>query len=289
MDGNSVYVYKLVNVRGEVYYVKFYWKSLQGQKNFDLKQVVEVQGCDYSYMINDLVSVIWKGDFLKWDLYIQVFEFEDLVKFDFDLLDVIKIWLGIFECKIGQMVLNCNVDNFFQEIEQVVMVLLNLVLGIEFFEDCLFQGWLFVYVDIQMYWVGVNGLGLLVNCLCSEVNIVNQDGVLNVGYSISGVNYQLSWFDLCEEQVSVCYVWILLSGIIQQVKIQCEQNFKQIGELFCFYGKKDQVDLIVSFGGVLVIIDDESKYIMFFYFYKVDSDYGMGLVKVVGVDLQCVW
>ncbi len=35
MDGNSVHAYKLVNARGEVHYVKFHWKSLQGQKNLD--------------------------------------------------------------------------------------------------------------------------------------------------------------------------------------------------------------------------------------------------------------
>ncbi|WP_251004270.1 catalase, partial [Escherichia coli] len=44
MDGNSVHAYKLVNARGEVHYVKFHWKSLQGQKNLDPKQVAEVQG-----------------------------------------------------------------------------------------------------------------------------------------------------------------------------------------------------------------------------------------------------
>src|SRR3546814_10729576 len=38
--------------------------------------------------------------------------------FDFDPLDATKIWPGIPERKIGQMVLNRNVDNFFQETEQ---------------------------------------------------------------------------------------------------------------------------------------------------------------------------
>ncbi|MBE0975571.1 catalase, partial [Escherichia coli] len=50
--------------------------------------------------------------------------------------------------------------------------------------------------------------------------------------------------------------------------------FKQTGELFRSYGKKDQADLIASLGGALAITDDESKYIMLSYFYKADSDYG---------------
>ncbi|WP_164255774.1 catalase, partial [Stenotrophomonas maltophilia] len=32
IDFNSVHAYKLVNAWGEVHYVKFHWKSLQGQK-----------------------------------------------------------------------------------------------------------------------------------------------------------------------------------------------------------------------------------------------------------------
>lgn len=181
-----MHAYKLVNARGEVHYVKFHWKSLQGQKNLDPKQVAEVQGRDYSHMTNDLVSAIRKGDFPKWDLYIQVLKPEDLAKFDFDPLDATKIWPGIPERKIGQMVLNRNVDNFFQETEQVAMAPSNLVPGIEPSEDRLLQGRLFAYADTQMYRVGANGLGLPVNRPRSEVNTVNQDGALNAGHSTSG-------------------------------------------------------------------------------------------------------
>ncbi|WP_251004269.1 catalase, partial [Escherichia coli] len=49
------------------------------------------------------------------------------------------------ERKIGQMVLNRNVDNFFQETEQVAMAPSNLVPGIEPSEDRLLQGRLFAY------------------------------------------------------------------------------------------------------------------------------------------------
>ena len=143
-------------------------------------------GRDYSHMTNDLVSAIRKGDFPKWDLYIQVLKPEDLAKFDFDPLDATKIWPGIPERKIGQMVLNRNVDNFFQETEQVAMAPSNLVPGIEPSEDRLLQGRLFAYADTQMYRVGANGLGLPVNRPRSEVNTVNQDGALNAGHSTSG-------------------------------------------------------------------------------------------------------
>ncbi|MGC3664085.1 catalase, partial [Pseudomonas aeruginosa] len=87
------------------------------------------------HMTNDLVCAIRKGDYPKWDLYIQVLKPEDQAKFDFDPLDATKFWPGIPERKIGQMVLNRNVDYFFQETEQVAMAPSNLVPGIEPSED----------------------------------------------------------------------------------------------------------------------------------------------------------
>ena len=101
------------------------------------------------------------------------------------------------------------------------------------------------------------------------------------------MNYQPSRLDPREEQASARRA-DPLSGTTQQAKIQREQNFKQTGELFRSYGKKDQADLIASLGGALAITDDESKYIMLSYFYKADSDYGTGLAKVAGADLQRV-
>jgi catalase len=288
MDGNGVHAYKLVNSKGEVHYVKFHWKSLQGQRNLDPKEVEKVQGRDYSHMTNDLITSIKNGKFPKWDLYIQTLNPEDLVKFDFDPLDATKIWPNVPERKIGQMVLNRNVDNFFQESEQVAMAPSNLVPGIEPSEDRLLQGRLFAYADTQMYRIGANGMNLPVNQPRIQVNNVNQDGQSNAGHTTSGVNYQPSRLQQREEQASARYVQTPLVGTTQQTKIQREQNFKQTGELFRSYSKKEQTDLINSLGKSLAITDEESRYILLSFFYKADSDYGTGLVKVAKADLNRV-
>ncbi|UPF06500.1 catalase KatB [Pseudomonas mosselii] len=288
MDGNSVHAYKLVNAKGQVHYVKFHWKSLQGQKNLDPKQVAEVQSRDYSHMTHDLVSAINQGKLPKWDLYIQVLKPEELAKFDFDPLDATKIWPDVPERKIGQMVLDRNVDNFFQETEQVAMAPSNLVPGIEPSEDRLLQGRLFAYADTQMYRIGANGLSLPVNRPRAAVNTVNQDGAMNAGHTDSGVNYQPSRRQPRDEQADARYVQTPLSGSTQQAKIQREQNFKQAGELFRSYGKKDQTDLINSLGQALATADEQSRYIMLSFFYKADADYGAGLAKVAKADLERV-
>lgn len=288
MDGNGVHAYKLVNAKGEVHYVKFHWKSLQGQKNLDPREVAQVQSHDYSHMTRDLIAAIDKGDFPKWDLYIQVLKPEDLPTFDFDPLDATKIWPNVPERKIGQMVLNKNPDNVFQETEQVAMAPANLVPGIEPSEDRLLQGRVFSYADTQMYRLGANGLQLPVNRPKVEVNNGNQDGAMNSGHSTSGVNYQPSRLMPRDETAHARYSRLPLTGSTQQAKIQREQNFKQAGELYRSYSQKDSQDLIASLGSALADADDESKHIMLSFFYKADAEYGAGLTKVAKGDLKRV-
>jgi catalase len=285
MDGNGVHAYKLINAKNEVHYVKFHWKSLQGIKNLTPKQVSEVQGQDYSHMTNDLVSNINKGNFPKWDLYVQVLKPQDLSTFDFDPLDATKIWPGIAERKVGQMVLNRNPANVFQETEQVAMAPANVVPGIEPSEDRLLQGRVFSYADTQMYRLGANALQLPINAPKTAVNNGNQDGAMNFGASQSGVNYQPSRLQPREETPAARYSQSALSGSTQQAKIQREQNFKQAGDLYRSYSKQERRDLIDSFGGSLATTDDESKHIILAFLYKADPEYGSGVTEVAKGDL----
>lgn len=289
MDGNGIHAYKFVNAKGKVHYVKFHWATLQGLKNLDPKQVVEVQGKDYSHMSRDLYTAIERKDFPKWDLYIQVLTPEDLGKFDFDPLDPTKIWPNVPERKIGQLVLNKNPTNIFQQTEQVMMAPSNLVPGIEPSEDKLLQGRLFSYADTQMYRVGANGMNLPVNRPLAKVNTANQDGSLDFNQiEDQGSNYQPSRRYPREELTSARYSNLPLQGSTQQKKIQREQNFKQAGELYRSYNKKDQDDLIGSLGAELAITDEESRNILLSYFYKADVDYGTRLTAVSKGDLARV-
>lgn len=286
MDGNGVHAYKFVNSKGEVRYVKFHWKTLQGIKNLDPTEVEKVQGKDYSHLTQDLVTAINRGEFPKWDLYVQILKPEDLKNFAFDPLDATKIWPDVPEQKIGQMVLNKNPSNVFQQTEQVAMTPSNLVPGIEPSEDKLLQGRLFAYADTQMYRIGANGLSLPVNQSRVKINNGNQDGSLNYGDTQDqGVNYQPSRLYPREELASARYSTTSLSGSTVQSKIQREQNFKQAGELYRSYGEKEKNDLIASLGSSLATTDKESKNIMLSYFYKADKDYGSRLAVIAKGDL----
>jgi catalase len=288
MDGNSVHAYKFINAKGDAHYVKFHWKSAQGKKNLDPAEVAKIQATDYSHMSRDLIEAINQGNYPKWDLYIQVITPKQLADFDFDALDATKIWPGIPEKKIGQLVLNKNPNNIFQETEQVTMAPSNMVPGIEPSEDKLLQGRLFSYADTQLHRVGTNAASLSVNRPVSQVSNVNQDGAMNAGRATSGVNYEPSRLASRMESSHAKYAQTPLAGTTQQSRIAKEQNFNQAGELFRSYSAKEQRDLIKSLGEALATADEESKYVMLSYFYKADADYGTRLAKVAKADIQRV-
>ncbi|GLH41385.1 catalase [Pseudomonas atacamensis] len=280
MNGNGVHAYKFVNAKNEVHYVKFHWKSLQGARNLSPKDAAKQQGTDYNHMTQDLVAHINKGSFPKWDLYVQVMKPEELKNYEFNPLDATKVWPDVPFRKAGQMVLNRNPANVFQETEQVAMAPSNLVPGIEPSEDRLLQGRLFSYADTQMYRLGVNASQLPVNSPKKAVNNGNQDGAMNSASTISGINYQPSRLLAREESPSARYSTTTLSGTTQQTKIQREQNFKQAGDLYRSFSHRERQDLIENFGNSLISTDDVSKHHILSFLYKADREYGASVTKV---------
>lgn len=111
---------------------------------------------------------------------------------------------------------------------------------------------------------------------------------MNAGASTSGVNYEPSRLQPREETAGARYSQTALQGSTQQAKIQREQNFKQAGDLYRSFSKKERQDLIESFGGSLASADDESKHIMLSFLYKADPEYGAGVTKVAKGDLSRV-
>jgi len=106
----------------------------------------------------DLEEAINKGCFPKWSFAIQTIEEEDEHNFDFDILDATKIWPEelVPLTKIGDLVLNRTVDEFFPEAEQVAFCTSHVVPGIGFSDDPLLQGRNFSYFDTQITRLGIN-------------------------------------------------------------------------------------------------------------------------------------
>lgn len=288
MDGFGVHAYKMVNKDGDVKYVKFHWKSLQGIESLNAAQVQDVQGKDFQHMTRDLYAEINAGNYPKWDLYIKVLSPDQLDDFDYNPLDATKIWLDVKETKVGTMTLNRMPTNFFQETEQVAMAPANLIPGIEPSEDRLLQGRVFSYADTQMYRLGANHQQIPVNRAKVQVVNYNQDGAMNVGMTNSDVNYQPNR-DKVVEDPSARRSRTELSGYVQQAAIKKQQNFAQAGVLYRSLSEQEKTNLIANLSGDLSAVKDKNTQIkMVSHFYKADSDYGMRLIKALSLNAKDV-
>ncbi|KGX91984.1 catalase [Pontibacillus halophilus JSM 076056 = DSM 19796] len=192
MRGSSVHAFKWYNENNEIFYVKQRWQPKEGIKNLSMDEAQKVQGESFNHATVDLYNAIEKGEYPEWDLYIQVLRPEELDSFDFNPLDATKDWLeeDVPWEHVGTMTLNRNVDNFFEETEQVSFNPGVLVPGMMPSEDKMLQGRLFSYSDTQRHRVGPNYLNLPINKPKVEVNNYQQEGFMNSNSGIRHVNYE---------------------------------------------------------------------------------------------------
>lgn len=285
MDGNGVHAYKFINEGGAVSYVKFHWKSLQGEKNLTAAEASKVQSTDFNHLTRDLIDAINKKDFPRWELYVQILKPEQLSQFDFDALDATKVWPGVPERKVGTMTLNRNPANVFQETEQSAFAPSNLVPGIETSEDRLLQGRLFSYADTQMYRIGANALQLQINAPRTVVASNNQDGALNSGKRSGAINYEPSRKQALAEDPTYKASALPLVGSTQQQRTSKTANFKQAGDYYRTLSASEKANLIANMAGDLgQVTDDQIRYIMLSHFYKADAAYGKSLATALKDD-----
>lgn len=285
MDGNGVHAYKLVDDQGGYVYVKFHWDSRQGEHNLSGAQIASVQGRDFNHLSNDLMKAIERGDYPKWDLYVQILKPDQLDQFAFNPLDATKVWTGVPEVKVGTMTLDRNPANIFQETEQAAFAPANLVPGIEPSEDRLLQGRMFSYADTQLYRVGTNVNQLPINAPKVAVNSNNQDGEHNSGARTGKVNYEPSRIQPKPQSDAARYSALPLSGATQQARIAKTLNFRQAGEFYRSLSADERKSLIANLAGDLGQVRDETTmYTMLSYFHKADADYGTRLAQALKRD-----
>ncbi|CAN5592667.1 catalase [soil metagenome] len=199
MEGFGVHTFRLVNADGKSTFVKFHWKPKQGLQSVVWNEAVKLNGADPDFHRRDLWDAIGCGDFPEWELGLQLFDDEFADKFAFDILDATKL-IPEEEVpirKVGRLVLNCQVDNFFAETEQVAFCTQNVVPGIDFTNDPLLQGRNFSYLDTQLKRLGgPNFTHLPINApKCPFANF-QQDGHMAMHNPKGRVNYEPnSWTD----------------------------------------------------------------------------------------------
>ena len=152
MEGFGVHTFRLINAEGRSTFVKFHWKPKAGLQSVVWNEALKISGADPDFHRRDLWDAITAGDFPEWELGLQLFDDDFADRFAFDVLDPTKIIPEeqVPVRRVGRMVLDRVVDNFFAETEQVAFCTQNIVPGIDFTNDPLLQGRNFSYLDTQL-------------------------------------------------------------------------------------------------------------------------------------------
>ncbi len=193
MEGFGVHSFRFVNAAGESTFVKFHWKPKLGLQSVVWNEAVKINGADPDFHRRDLWDAINGGEFPEWELGVQLFDDDFADAFDFDVLDATKIIPEelVPVRRIGRLVLDRTVDNFFAETEQVAFCTQNVVPGIDFTNDPLLQGRNFSYLDTQLKRLGgPNFTHLPVNAPKCPVAHFQQDGHMAFVNPVGRVNYE---------------------------------------------------------------------------------------------------
>ncbi len=193
MEGFGVHTFRLVNAKGESTYVKFHWKPKLGLQSVVWNEAVKINGADPDFHRRDLWNAIQAGDFPEWELGLQLFDDAFADKFPFDILDATKLIPEelIPIRRVGRLVLDRCVDNFFAETEQVAFCTQNIVPGVDFTNDPLLQGRNFSYLDTQLKRLGSpNFTYLPINAPKCPFHTLQQDGHMAMVNPKGRVNYE---------------------------------------------------------------------------------------------------
>jgi len=193
MEGFGVHTFRLINAEGKSTFVKFHWKPKLGMQSVVWNEAVKINGADPDFHRRDLWNAIQMGDYPEWELGLQLFDEEFADQFAFDVLDATKLIpeeeLPIR--RVGRLVLDRCVDNFFAETEQVAFCTKNIVPGVDFSNDPLLQGRNFSYLDTQVKRLGgPNFTQLPINAPKCPFAHFQQDGHMAMMNPKGRVNYE---------------------------------------------------------------------------------------------------
>ncbi|MFD0666394.1 catalase [Ramlibacter sp. MAHUQ-53] len=195
MDGFGSHTFSLINAAGERVWVKWHFKTLQGIRNLSAADAVRLAGEDPDYAQRDLFDAIARGDFPRWNVFIQVMTEDQRIAWEartgWDAFDLTKVWPhGDFpRLPVGVLELDRNPENYHAEVEQAAFSPAHVVPGLGYSPDRMLQGRLFAYHDAQLYRVGTNHQHLPVNRPRCPFHNQQRDGAMAIHNGGAAPNY----------------------------------------------------------------------------------------------------
>lgn len=156
MEAFSVNTYLWISPAGETYFVRYHWIPMAGIKNITRQEGEFLAGFDADVAARDLYEVLERGEEISYELSIQLIRTKDKYRYDFDILDVTKLWPEKLapSMKIGKLSLTRPPSNYKKEVEQIGFNPSNTVDGIELSADKMLQMMSFACADAQRHRLG---------------------------------------------------------------------------------------------------------------------------------------
>ncbi|TGN67072.1 catalase [Paracoccus liaowanqingii] len=296
MEGFGVNTYKMVNAAGDPVLVKYHFHPRQGVACLTGEEAAKVQGQDLGSASKDLFTAIEMGNFPQWDMFVQVMDDHDHPELDWDPLDDTKIWPeDDFPLRhVGTMTLNRNVQDFFNENEQIAMGTGVLVDGLDFSDDKMLVGRTFSYSDTQRHRVGTNYLQLPVNQPKGAAVATNQSGGQMSFYRDSApgqnpsVNYEPSIHDGLREAPRQPSTSPEITGRLTRSVIERRNDYVQARARYCTMMDWERDDLVKTMGELLAQCEADVQKRMVWHFLMVHDDYGTRVGAAIGVSVADV-
>ncbi|MGE0671380.1 MAG: catalase, partial [Parachlamydiales bacterium] len=181
-NGYSSHTYMWVNAQGKRFFVKYHFKTDQGNDFLTQEEADRLAGADADYHRRDLFDAIKNGNYPSWTLKVQIMPFEEAATYRLNPFDLTKVWphqdYPLHE--VGRLTLNRNPTDFHTEIEQAAFEPNNMVPGIGPSPDKMLLARLFSYADAHRARLGVNYKQIPVNRPKCPFHSYSKDGAMRV-------------------------------------------------------------------------------------------------------------
>ena len=182
MDGFSSHTYMWANAKGQRFWVKYHFKTDQGNEFLTQAEADRLAGVDSDYHTRDLYEAIERGEHPSWTLHMQIMPFDVAKTYRFSPFDMTKVWphADYPLIEVGRMTLDRNPTDNHTEIEQAAFDVSNFVPGIGPSPDKMLLGRIFSYADAHRARIGVNYKQIPVNRPIAPVHSYSKDGRMRV-------------------------------------------------------------------------------------------------------------
>ena len=297
MEGFGVNTYKMVNAEGDTVLVKYHFHPRCGIASLTADEAAKVQAQDLGSASKDLYEAIERGEHPQWDMFVQIMEDHDHPELEWDPLDDTKIWPEKdFPLRhVGVMTLNRNVEDHFQENEQIAMGTGVLVDGLDFSDDKMLVGRTFSYSDTQRHRVGTNYLQLPVNQPKHARVATNlHGGQMSFGRDLAPgqnphVNFEPSIHDGLEEAArDMPNKQPEVRGQLTRSIIERRNDYVQARARYCTMMDWERDDLVHNMGTLLASCERDVQERMIWHFLLVHDDYGNRVGEMIGISADDV-